>query len=38
MQDLRKRTWWADWGKSLAKYWQLYLLLIPVIVYYLLFK
>ncbi len=38
MQDLRKRNWRADWRKSLTKYWQLYLLLIPVIVYYLLFK
>lgn len=31
--DLRK-----TWKKSLRKYWQLYLLLIPVVVYYIVFK
>ncbi len=38
MRDLRKNTWSQSWYKSLTKYWQLYLLLIPVIVYYVLFK
>ena len=26
------------WKKALMKYWQMYLLLIPVIVYYIIFK
>lgn len=28
----------ASWRKALTKYWQLYLLLVPVIVYYIVFK
>ena len=28
----------ASWRKALAKYWQLYLLLLPVIAYYIIFK
>lgn len=38
MQDLRKKSWRTAWYKSFAKYWQLYLLLIPVIAYYVIFK
>ena len=37
-----KRTpfqrWKRAWARSLKKYWQLYLLLIPVVVYYVMFK
>ncbi|MBO4886637.1 MAG: sugar ABC transporter permease [Clostridia bacterium] len=38
MQDLRKKSWRTAWYKSFTKYWQLYLLLIPVIAYYVIFK
>ena len=31
-------NWKRAWKKSLTKYWQLYLLLIPVIAYYIIFK
>ena len=31
-------NWKRAWKKSLTKYWQLYLLLIPVIAYYFIFK
>lgn len=31
-------AWIRAWMRSLRKYWQLYLLLIPVIVYYVMFK
>ena len=31
-------NWKREWKKSLTKYWQLYLLLIPVIAYYIVFK
>lgn len=32
------RPWLRAWKKSIIKYWQLYLLLIPVIAYYIIFK
>lgn len=38
MTDLRKVSWTKAWKKSLCKYWALYLLLVPVIVYYIVFK
>ncbi len=38
MQNRKKRSRLDAWKKSLGKYWQLYLLLIPVIAYYILFK
>ena len=31
-------NWKRAWKKSLTKYWQLYLLLIPVVAYYIIFK
>lgn len=31
-------AWKRAWVRSLKKYWQLYLLLIPVVVYYVMFK
>ena len=31
-------SWKRAWVRSLRKYWQLYLLLIPVVVYYIMFK
>mgnify|MGYP003305353097 CR=1 FL=1 len=31
-------NWVKAWRKSIIKYWQLYLLLIPVIAYYIIFK
>lgn len=31
-------NWKKPWKKSLTKYWQLYLLLIPVVAYYIIFK
>ena len=38
MRDLRKHQRVYAWYKSLTKYWQLYLLLVPVIAYYVIFK
>ena len=42
MEDLRRKSWLQSglraWQRSLTKYWQLYLLLIPVIAYYIIFK
>ncbi len=32
------KDWKRTWVRSLSKYWQLYLLLIPVVVYYVMFK
>ena len=31
-------NWKKTWKKSLTKYWQLYLLLIPVVAYYIIFN